>query len=97
MSTEVSGNLVCRKCGANTAVLGNDGDCMDCHDIVELLAARQVAYAAWQQAMTPDTERALGKADDALRWAQRAQNRRMGLTGADRREAGFKDVENEDS
>lgn len=57
--------------------------------------AWRAAHAAWQANPTPDTERALTRAADALRFARQGEWAREGVTDAGLRER-FNDDEDDD-
>lgn len=52
----------------------------------ELLRLRREAYRAWQAHMTPETEKALTLADDALRRMRHGEWEADGVTNASLRE-----------
>lgn len=61
----------------------------------DLEAVRAAAHRAWQENMSPDTEKALERATDALRWARQDAYASEGVTNAGLRETSFKDDEDE--
>jgi hypothetical protein len=64
--------------------------------IPHLEAAWRAASAAWLANPTPETERALGRAADALRAARRSEWESEGVTDATLRERFNDDEEDED-